>query len=168
MSFRPEPPVNHLSPLSYAKDSLCRLINQDASEWTMIEVAVDSGACDTVMPLSSCSSIPTVSSNQSKAGMSYEVADGNKNPNLGERKCLMLTPGCHFPKKIIFQVADVHKPLLSVTRAADAGFDCLLGKEGGCLIPQAGGERVPIRRKGNLYVMTCWVRAEPTGFSRHP
>lgn len=45
--------------------------------------------------------------------MSYEVADGGEIPNLGERKCLMLTPGCHFPKKIIFQVADVHKPLLS-------------------------------------------------------
>ena len=80
----------------------------------------------------------------------------------------MLTPGCHFPKKIIFQVADVHKPLLSVTRAADAGFDCLLDKEGGAFRPQAGGERVPIRRKGNLYVMPCWVRAESAGFIRHP
>ena len=134
----------------------------------MIEVTVDSGACDIVMPLSSCSSIPTVPSNQSKAGMSYEVVDGGEIPNLGERKCLMLTPGCRFPKKIIFQVADVHKPLLSVTRAADASFDCLLGKVGGALIPQAGGERVPIRRKWNVYVTTCWVKAEPAGFSRHP
>ena len=134
----------------------------------MIEVIVDSGACDTVMPLSSCSSIPAVPSNQSKAGMSYEVADGGEIPNLGERKCLMLTPGCHFPKKIIFQVADVHKPLLSATRAADAGFDCLLGKVGGELIPQAGGEHVPIRKKGNLYVMTGLFKAESAGFSRHP
>ena len=100
----------------------------------MIGAAVNSGACDTVMPVSSCSSIFTVPSNQSKAGMSYEVADGGDIPNLGKRKCLMLTPGCHFPRKIIFQIADEHKPLLSVTRAADAGFDCLLGKEGGALI----------------------------------
>ena len=67
----------------------------------------------------------------------------------------MLTPGCRFPKKIIFKVADVHKPLLSVTQAADAGVCCLLGKVGGALIPQAGGEHVPIQRKWNLYVMTC-------------
>ena len=134
----------------------------------MIEVTVDSGACDTVVPLSSCSSNPTVPSNQSKAGMSYEVAGGGEIPNLGERKCLMLTPGCHFPKKIIFQVADVHKPLLSATRAAVAGFYCLLGKVGGSLIPQAGGEHVPIRRKENIYMMTCWVKADPAGFSRHP
>ena len=52
----------------------------------MIEVTVDSGACDTVMPLSSCSNIPTVPSNQPKAGMSYEVGDGGEIPNLGERK----------------------------------------------------------------------------------
>ena len=52
----------------------------------MIEVTVDSGACDTVMPLSSCSSIPTVPSNQSKAGMSYEVAGGGKIPDLGEKR----------------------------------------------------------------------------------
>ena len=134
----------------------------------MIEVTFDSVACDTVMLLSSCSSIPTVPSNQSKAGMSYEVADGGEIPNLDRRKCLMLTPGCHFPKKIISQVADVHKPLLSVTRAADAGFYYLLGKFGGALIPQAGGEHVPMRRQGKLYAMTCWVKAEPAGFSRHP
>ena len=88
--------------------------------------------------------------------------------NLGERKCLMLTAGYHFPKRIVLQVADVRKLLLSVTWATDAGYDCLPGKEGGYLTPQAGGERVPIRRKGNLYVMTCWVKAEPTGCSRHP
>ena len=140
--------------LSYAKNGLSQLSDKEASEWMMIEVTVDSGACDIQMPLSSCSIIPTVPSDQSKAGMSYEFADGCEIPNLGERKCLMLTPGCHFPKKIIFQAADVHKPLLSVARAADAGFYCLLGKVGGALIPQAGGKSVPIRRKGNLYVMT--------------
>ena len=85
---------------------------------------MDSGARDTVMPLSSCLIIPTLPSNQSKAGTSYEVADGGETPNIGEQKCLMLKTGCHFPKKIILQVADVHKPLLSVTRAADAGFYC--------------------------------------------
>ena len=82
----------------YAKNGLPQLSDKDASEWTMIEVTVDSGACETVMPLSSCSSIATAPSNQSKAGMSYEVADGGEIPNLGERKCLMLTPGYHFPK----------------------------------------------------------------------
>ena len=73
----------------------------------------------------------------------------------------MLTPGSKEPKKITFQVADVHKRFLRGTRAADAGFDCLPGKKGGWLIPQAGGESVPIRRRGNLYFTSCWVKADP-------
>ena len=131
-------------------------------------MTVDSGACDTVMPLSSCTAISVAEFPQSKSGMSYEVANGADIPNLGERRCLMLTPGCHTPKRITFQVADVHKPLLSVTRAADAGFDCLLGKKGGWLIPQDWGESVPITRRGNLYFMTCWVKSDRSGFSGPP
>ena len=131
-------------------------------------LTIDSGACDTVMPLSSCMSIPTVESAQSKAGMKYEVANGSDLPNLGEWTCIMLTPGSKVAKKMAFRVADVHKHLLSVTRAADAGFDCLLCKNGGWLIPQAGGESVPITRRGNLYFMTCWVKADSAGFSGPP
>ena len=49
IAFGPEPPENHLRPLSYAKNSLSQL-GDTAPEWTIIEVMVDSGACDTVMP----------------------------------------------------------------------------------------------------------------------
>ena len=62
-----------------------------------------------------------------------------------------------------FQVADVHKALLSITRAADAGFECHLGARGGCLLDTYTGERVPIARKGNLYVMKAWVKEDQTG-----
>ena len=129
---------------------------------------VDSGACDTVMPVSSCS-FKVLPSYQSQNEMEYEVANGASIPNLGERKCIIRTPGSLEEKRITFQVADVHKPLLSVTRAADAGFDCLLTNTGGFLIPRHGGERIPIRRKGNLYVMRCWVKADSDpgqGFAR--
>ena len=68
----------------------------------------------------------------------HEVANGASIPNLGERKCFIRTPGNHKERRITFQVADVHKPLLSVTRAADAGFDCLLTDTGGFLIPRQG------------------------------
>ena len=66
IAFCLEPPSNNVSMLSYAKNGLSQLSDKDASEWTMIEVTVDGGACDTVMPLRWCSSIPTVPSNQSE------------------------------------------------------------------------------------------------------
>ena len=92
--------------------------------------------------------------------MKYEAANGAPIANLGERRCLIRTPGAWNEKEITFQVADVHKPLLSISRAADAGFDCLLNDKGGWLIPRDGGERIPIRRKGNLYVLTMWVKPD--------
>ena len=76
-------------------------------------------------------------------------ANGATIANEGERHCLMMTMGARSPKRITFQVADVHKALLSVTRVADAGFDCFLGRHGGYLSDVWTGERVPITRKGN-------------------
>ena len=66
--------------------------------------------------------------------------------------------GCKGAKKIVFQVADVHKALLSITRVADAGYECHLNKAGGYLLDVLTGEKVPIIRKGNLYVMKAWVK----------
>ena len=68
---------------------------------------------------------------------------------------------CEQPRHITFQVADVHKALLSITRAADAGYECHLGQRGGCLLDVYTGEKIPIARKGSLYVMKAWVREDP-------
>ena len=63
-------------------------------------------------------------------------------------------------KRIVFQCADVHKALLSVSRIADLGFECVLGKAGGHLKDTVTGDTIPLHRKNNLYVMRAWVRDE--------
>ena len=132
----------------------------DYQGWKEIEVTIDSGACDIVMPLSMCSEIPVQESERQRERMEYEVANGETIPNEGERRCLLMTIGAHVPKKIVFQVADVHKALLSITRVADAGYECHLNNVGGYLLDTYTGEKVPITRKGNLYVMKAWVRED--------
>ena len=129
-------------------------------EWQEIEVTVDSGACETVMPTDLCQSIPLMQSLTSH-GAEYEVANGESLPNLGERRCLLMTMGAKDPKKITFQVADVHKPLLSISRCADMGFNCHLGKHGGYLEDTVTGQQIPLQRKDNLYVMRAWIRKDP-------
>ena len=126
--------------------------------WQEIEVTVDSGACDTVMPLSLCSDIPRHESEQQRSGMEYEVANGACIRNEGERRCLMMTNCASGPKRIVSQVADVHKALLSISPIADAGYECHLGAHGGCLLDVHTGETIPIARKGNLYVMKAWIK----------
>ena len=132
-------------------------------EWIEIELTADTGACDTVIPRKLCPGIPIRPSLQSLRGMEYEVADGRPLPNLGERRCLMWTENATQPRHINMQVADVHKPLLSLSRCADMGFESRFGRTMGALIDEETGEVVPLKRKGNLYVLRCWVKAAPFG-----
>ena len=106
------------------------LAGEASEEWVEVEIAPDTGACDTVMPRSTCSKIPIRASLQSLRGMEFEVADGNTFPNLGERQCLMWTEDATQARHIILQVADVHKPLLSMGRRAGIGFKMRVGKRG--------------------------------------
>ena len=80
--------------------------------------------------------------------------------NVGERYCLLMTEDSQHAKKITFQCADIHKPLLSVSRCADLGYRCELGKYGGRLVDEVSGEVIPLHRHGNLYVMRAWIRQD--------
>ena len=87
----------HLSEFNYSqktKDSNCLSSATESHNngWMELEVTVDSGACDTVMPISSCD-FKILPSYASTHGIEYEVANGAEIPNLGERKCLIRTPG---------------------------------------------------------------------------
>ena len=116
----------------------------------------------TGMPVGICMGISILQNAQTRAEVEYEVANGQTIPNLGERKCEVMTAGSSIPKRITFQVADVHKPLLSITGCADMGYDCYLGKEGGSLRDRTTGEIIPLERKDSLYVVKMWVRQDPT------
>ena len=93
--------------------------------------------------------------------MEYEVATGASIPNLGEKKFEMWTEGASAAKTINMQVADVHKAPLSLSRCADMVFESRFGKQMGFLIDTELGEVIPLQRRGNLYVLRCWIRAAP-------
>ena len=130
-------------------------------EWHEIVITVDSGACDTVMPTKMCSHISILENAKVRAGFEYEVANGQGLPNLGERRCYMMTENSITMKKIAFQCADVHKALLSVSALADQGYDCVLSKAGGELRDTVTGDTIPLHRRDNLYFMKAWVKQDP-------
>ena len=152
---------NGISTLIAKRPSSAISTVQSPHEWVEIEITVDSGACETVMPPGLCTGI-SISQSSCSHGAEYEVANGETIPNLGERRCHMMTLGSTMAKKIVFQVADVHKPLLSISRCADMGFRCHLGKEGGFMEDTVTGEHIPLHRRDNLYVMKAWVRSDPS------
>ena len=160
-------PTSHLDMFDYTDGTKAMLSSTGpASEgqlWIEVELTADTGACDTVMPRSMAQHIPIQPSLQSLKSMMYEVADGNEIPNLGERRCVMWTETATEARKINLQVADVHKALLSLSRCADMGFESRFGRRAGALIDEESGEVIPLQRKGNLYVLKCWLKAAPFG-----
>ena len=136
---------------------------REEEEWTEVEFCADTGACDTVMPRALCKGIAITPSLQSLACLEYEVANKQTIPNLGERKCLVWTDGLSVPRPMNIQVADVHKPLLSLSRCADMGYESRFGKVAGALIDSETGDVIPLVRRGNLYVLKCWLRSAPFG-----
>ena len=81
----------------------------------------------------------------------YEVTDGHTIVNEGQKRCVMMTPGGLVPKGIVLQVSNVHRRLMSVGLMMEAGYECLLSKEGGLLRDVDTGGMIPLVRRGKLY-----------------
>ena len=120
------------------------------------------------MPIGTCEGIDVVENELFRNSAEYEVANGATILNLGERRCEVMTVGSIQAKGITFQVADVHKPLLSISCCADIGFDCFLGQSGGQLRDRATGELIPLERHGSLYTVRMWVRQDPAARPSQP
>ena len=77
----------------------------------------------------------------------------------------LLRPGSTM-NRIALQCADVHTALLSVSRFADQGYECTLGKLGGVLRDVDIGDLIPLHRRDNLYVMRARLKQDYSGFAR--
>ena len=134
-------------------------LRDSTSGCELIKITVDSGACEKALPSKMLSSIRTESTEESRPGEEYDVANGHAILNEGQTRCIMMAPGSSEPKGIILQVSDAHRPLMSVGSMADAGFECLLSKTGGFMRDVDSGETIPLTRRANLYHLRAWVKA---------
>ena len=75
-----------------------------------------------------------------------------------------MTEGSTLPKLMNSQVCDIHKPLLSATKACDMDYRCVLERDGGYLDDKGSGDWIPLHRRGSLHVMRMWVKE--AGFTR--
>ena len=130
-----------------------------------IVITMDSGATDSVAPASSATNVPMVESVGSKAGATYEVANGEIIHNFGQKDCVLAAEGSS-PQLLSFQVCDVHKPLLSVSKLNAAGKAVLFHPAWSYIEDLKTGERINLVCNECLYELHCWVRPEQ-GFARH-
>ena len=130
-----------------------------AGEWEKIELTVDSGAAETICPASCALGVKTSPGVKMSQGVRYTCAGGRKIPNLGEKKCIMMTSEASTERKLALQVADVNRALLSVSKAVDGGNRVISDKDWSYIEDRTTGERTTLVRKGGLYVVETWVKS---------
>ena len=131
-------------------------VTQD-NAWQEIELAVDSGATETVMGEEMLDFIDIKEGLASKRGVEYEVANGHKIPNLGEKK-FVGTSDEGMTRHITAQVCDVNKALLSVKRMMAAGNRVVFDSEGSYIEDKATKEKMWMREDKGLFMLKLWVR----------
>jgi hypothetical protein len=124
-------------------------------KWERVVLTVDSGASDTVLPPSIASNVPLLHS--SRVGTEYEVANGGVVVNLGERKAEMRLKESDTSSMIMsFQVVEVHKPLLAVSRLVENGHHVSFNKDDPHIMLSTG-VKVPMRCNLGTYEVDVFI-----------
>ena len=125
-------------------------------DWEEIELAVDSGATETVMGEDMLMSVETKPGHASKKGVRYEVANGTIIPNLGEKQFKGISEE-GTTRGITAQICDVNKGLLSVKKMAKAGNRVVFDEDGSYIEDKRSGERMWLKEKDGMYMLKLWV-----------
>ena len=131
-------------------------------EWEEIEMAVDSGASESVVSEDMLTGVETVEGFVQKKGVQYEVADGALIPNLGEKKFVVVSDA-GVTRQIKAQVCEANKALLGVHRAVQAGNRVVFAASGSYVQDETSGETMEPNEKGGMYMLKLWVKAQGFG-----
>ena len=127
-------------------------------------ITVDSGAAESVWPEDLMPEVQTKPSIGSQTGVTYIAANGNKMPNLGEKKV-------HFKTKdglnssIVFQVTKVKKPLAVVSKITEKGNWVCFGPNEAYIQNVATGKRTELELHNGTYSLDVEYLGGP-GFTR--
>ena len=125
---------------------------KETPEWEEIEMAVDSGASESVVNEEQLSGAETLEGEANKRGIQYEVADGTLIPNLGEKKYIAVSD-TGVARHMKSQVCEVNRALLSVRRCAQAGNKVVFAASGSYIEDETSGEVMPLQERGGA--CTC-------------
>jgi hypothetical protein len=126
-------------------------------EWEEIEMAVDSGATETVVNEDMLKSIETKDSWASKHGVEYEVANGERIPNMGEKKFQGITEGGTM-RNLTAQVCEVNKALLSVKKIIAAGNRVVFDEDGSYIEDKNSQEKIWLKEDKGMFMLKMWVK----------
>ena len=134
------------------------MVGQAEGEWEQIEMAVDSGATETVVGEDMLQGIKLTEGEACRKGVQYEVASGTLIPNLGEKQFVAVGEGGEI-RKMTAQVCEVNKALLSVSKMVKAGNRVVFEAEGSYVEDRQNGVCMYLEENGGMYMMKLWVKS---------
>ena len=127
------------------------------NKWEVIDLAVDSGASETVISEDMLPNIPIKQGDASRRGVQHEVANGVRIPNLGEKKFQGYSEEGTV-RSITTQVCEVNKGLLSVRKVVEAGNRVVFDSKGSYIEDKKTHERMYMRDEAGMYMLRMYVR----------
>ena len=135
--------------LSFLDEEVPQLHVMEENEFIDFEIVLDSGAADHVVDSADTPGYQIQESAGSRAGACFVAANGERIPNRGEIQ-LNLKAG-DIPIQSTFQVSKISRPLWSVGKVCDAGYDVTFKKGGASIMHVASGKEVgQFQRKQGL------------------
>ena len=139
-------------------------------ELEYVEFILDSGATATVIPPNVGKAYTIQPGDASRAGVTYEVANGEEIPNLGEKLMPVVTAEGTW-RGLRAQVADVSKALQSVRTFAQAGHMVVFGGgDGGndnYIVNKVTGETTAVKDDGVNCLLGFFIAPmQESGFAR--
>ena len=129
-------------------------------------LTVDSGAADSVYPRSWVRAALIMISQGMKMGLHYVAAGGARIPNQGEFPLKFWTKegvkAC-----LTFQIADINKPLASVSHMTDENYCVVFNKHEGIdvsyVLHKPSDTIMRLRRERGIFILDAWTEEEICG-----
>jgi hypothetical protein len=135
-------------------------------DYEVVEAVIDSGAGECVCGLQHFPGIDMkVDPGRASAAVEYICADGARIANMGEK----LIPGLSDEGSrlsINFQVTQVDRPLLAVSKLTSAGHGVWFGEDHGVITHGGTGKHTYFRKRNGIYVLRIWAPRASSGGSR--
>ena len=141
-------------------------VDESHPGWRMIRTVMDSGATDSVAPPTLAPHVSIAESPGSVRGQCYVSASAGRMPNLGQ-KVLNVQTNEGKNTTVVYQVAEVSRPLTSVGATCDRGNWVVYNSQGGFILNCQTGERTSFERTASgIYELDLWMKDEESRESK--
>ena len=132
-------------------------INDEVKQgWTRMSMAVDSGACESVINPDDVPGHEVMESLESKRGENFASATGEPIPNLRVMKLPMVLREMSL-RNMTMCAAPVTRPLASVKKICRAGHMVVFDEEGSYIFNKTSGEVKRLREDDGNYMLDVWI-----------